>query len=123
MYSLRQSGFFAFCGKPGDPCSLYADDTALFIANISQLPEVIEHINMVGTYTGLSLNLSKTIAFCHKQKTDLKVGGVLVRNALVKYLGVYLGTGDLTTKNFEKPLSVAHDKISKWNKRHLALKA
>ena len=27
VYSLRQAGFFAFWGKPRDPCSLYADDT------------------------------------------------------------------------------------------------
>ncbi len=30
VYSLRQQGLFAWWSKPGDPCSLYADDMALF---------------------------------------------------------------------------------------------
>ncbi len=35
VYSLQQAGLFAHWGKPGDPCSLYADDTALFIENVT----------------------------------------------------------------------------------------
>ncbi len=104
VFSLRQAGFFAYWGKPSDPCSLYADDIVLFIENVSHIPSIINHINIVRTYTGLSLNLDKTIAFCHKQKIDLDVGGILLRNAPVKYLGVFLGCGDLTSMNFKKPL-------------------
>ncbi len=104
-------GFFAFWGKPGDPYSLYADDIALFIENVSQLPAVIEHIHYVGCFTGLSLNLEKMIAFQSKQDKSTLVGGVSIRNKPVKYLGVYLGLGDLSNLNFEKPLRSAQEKI------------
>ncbi len=44
-----------------------------------------------------------------------------VCNALVKYLGVYLGMGDLTSLNFEQPLRVVWNKIQCWNKWNLSL--
>ncbi len=47
----------------GDPCSLYADDTTIFLLDLDILPRVLWHINWVGTFTGLHLNLDKTIAF------------------------------------------------------------
>ena len=41
----------------------------------------------------------------------------------MKYLGAYLGLGDLTHLNFEKPLCVAWNKLNKWNKHKLTLPA
>ncbi len=46
-----------------DPCSSYADDMAIFLPDIDQLAKVLKHIQWVGTFTGLELNLAKTIAF------------------------------------------------------------
>ncbi len=51
---------------------------------------------------GLTLNLNKTIAIRHKQ--PLQMAGIEVKNAPVKYLGAYLGQGDLSKMNFEKLL-------------------
>ena len=39
---------------------------ALQKEKVSKLPLVIDHIKFVGSFTGLSLNLDKTIAFYHK---------------------------------------------------------
>ncbi len=64
-----------------------------------------------------------TLAFYHKQDMDTQLAGVRIRSALVKYLGVYLGKGDLSKLNFEKPLKAACLKIQAWNKRHLLLPA
>ncbi len=113
VYSLHQAGFFAWWGKPGDPCSLYADENIVnIVANIQQLPELVAHIQWVGQFMGLNLNLDKTIAFYYKQIGTLTVAGVMVRNAPVKYLGAYLGQGDLSQMNFGKPLKAACLKIN-----------
>ncbi len=42
---------------------------------------------------------------------------------LVKYLGAYLGVGDLSHLNFEKPLHLVQQKIQAWSSRSLTLKA
>ncbi len=87
-----------------DPGSLYADDIALFLPDLDCLSHVITHINWVGKFTGLQLNLAKTIAFDASAEGKLTVAGVTIRNTLVKYLGAYLGLGDLSKLNFEGPL-------------------
>ncbi len=96
---------------------------ALFISGKDQLPLVLDHIKFVGQYTGLELNVDKTLAFYHKQDMETQVAGVRIRSVPVKYLGVYLGKGDLSKLNFEKPLKAACLKIQAWNKRHLSLPA
>ena len=87
-----------------DPCSLYADDIAIFLSDLSQLGPVLAHIDWVGSFTGLKLNLDKTIAFDSRAQGKLKVSGVEIRCAPVKYLGTYLGLGDMSHLNFETPL-------------------
>ncbi len=67
--------------------------------------------------------MNKTLAFYHKQDMETHVAGVRIRSVIVKYLGVYLGKGDLSKLNFEKPLKAACLKIQAWNKRHLLLPA
>ena len=104
VYSLRDAGFFGWWLKPGDLCSIYADDNALFVRNLNQLQPILDHITWVGTFTGLSLNLLKTIAFYHKFDVLTEMAGITVGNKPVKYLGVHLGKGDLSVLNFEKPL-------------------
>ncbi len=41
IYSLRDHGYFEWWTFIGDPCSLYADDIALFLADLSQLEAVL----------------------------------------------------------------------------------
>ncbi len=95
MYSLKDSGYFEWWVFVGDPCSLYADDTAIFLRDLSMLPAVINHIQWVGTFTGLTLNIDKTIAFDPNAAEKLVVVDVQVQSHPVKYLGIYLGLGDL----------------------------
>ncbi len=104
MYSLCDASFFEWWSRPGDPCSIYADDNALYVRDLNQLQPILDHIAWVGTFIGLSLNLSKTIAFYHKFDVLTEIAGITVSNKPVKYLGVHLGQGDLSMLNFEKPL-------------------
>ncbi len=121
IYYLWDRGFFAWWMKPGDPCSLYADDTAIFILDTNQLQSILNAITRVGEFTGLTLNLKKTIAFSPMQKKCQIIAGIQVDSVLVKYLGAFLGLGDLSTLNFEIPLHKVRIKLQKWNKRKLSL--
>lgn len=58
-----------------DLCSLYADDTAIFLSDITQLAAVLCHI---GTFMGLCLNMDKTIVFDPKASDKIKSAGVEV---------------------------------------------
>ena len=123
IYSLRDHSYFEWWTFLGDPCSLYADDTAIFLHDLSQLAKVIEHIHWVGTFTGLSLNVNKTIAFNCEIVGKKILAEVSTRSTPVKYLGAFLGLGDLTKLNFEQPLRKAHRIMNKWNNYHLTLDA
>ena len=123
VFSLHEAGCFSWWHHLGDPCSIYADDNALFVLNLDQLPEILEHILKTGEFTGLKLNLNKTIAFSHKVTTKSCVAGVEIGNEPIKYLGAYLGTGDLAALNFEKPLCTARIKLCNWSSQSLALQA
>ncbi len=107
IYSLRDVGLFDWWKKPGDLSSQYADDIALLVLNVQELLKVLDHIQYVGKFTGLSLNLDKTIAFNHKSCSRHVIHGIQMDKTPVKYLGAYLGVGDLSHLNFEKPLYLA----------------
>ena len=68
---------------------MYTDDTAIFLRDLSQLSTVIEHIIWVGSFTGLHLNLDKTLAFNSQTIGERIVAGVSVWNTPVKYLGAF----------------------------------
>ena len=123
IHYLWDHGFFSWWNWYTDPSSLYADDTAIISDSVDQLPGLIQTIYHVGSFTGLELNLSKTIAFSCSPVEDCVIAGIQVACKLVKYLGAYLGYSDLSTLNFEQPLQKARNKISCWNKRHLTLPA
>ncbi len=78
IYSLWDYGYFEWWTFYGDPCSLYVDDIALFLSDLSQLEMVIKHIDWVGHFTGLYLNLSKTIAFDPEIMEPLNRNGIVV---------------------------------------------
>ncbi len=134
IYALHQKGFFVWWPFWGDPCSLYADDTAIFIMNLSQLPSILWHIHYIGLFTGLQVNLSKTIVLYptlnnewnenwNKNKNKVLISGVEVGNLPVKYLGAYLGCNDTTTMNFEHALSKARLIANRWKKCTFTLPA
>lgn len=105
---MRDQGLFQWWTKRGDPSSLNVDDTAILIENVLQLPAVLQAITHVGVFTGLTLNLSKTITFIPSGPACM-VARVEVNSKPVKYVGTFLGLGDLSILNFEKPLKGA------WN--------
>ncbi len=78
---------------------------------------------MVGKFTGLVLNLDKTIVFDHAQSVPMHVSGVLCQNTPIKYLGIYIGLGDLTKLNFDIVLKKACQITLKWSKLKLLLPA
>ncbi len=63
IFSLRDEGYFEWWHFINNPYSLYADDIAIFLSDISQLAKILNHIEWVGSFTRLRLNLEKTIAF------------------------------------------------------------
>ncbi len=101
----------------------YMQMTAIFLPDLSQLAMVLHHIEFVGHFTGLNLNLDETIAFDATAVHKLKVAGIVVWNAPIKYLGAFLGLGDLSRLNFEQPLHKAKIALSQWGKRSLTLDA
>ena len=107
IYALRKAGFFTWWKFSSDLCSLYADDTSIFIFDLSQLAPILHHIQWVGFFTALSLNLNKTIVLYPWNKNKYLVAGVSVSSEPVKYLGTFLGVGDLTNLNFEGALNKA----------------
>ncbi len=71
MYHMCDQGLFNCWSKWGDPCSLYADDTIIFLEKESDLSITIDTIFLVGNYTGLHLNSLKQLPLLHK--------GVIIR--------------------------------------------
>ena len=118
IYSLRDHGLFSWWMKLGHPSSQYADDIVLLIMDVHSLPKIIKHISYVGSFTGLSLNLEKTIVFNHKINGKHIIHGITMSNTPVKYLGAFLGQGDLSKLNFEKPLQNAHRKYMLGQTEH-----
>ncbi len=123
IYHLRDCGYFEWWQFLNDPCLLYANDTAIFLRDISQLSMVLKQIELVGSFTGLTLNLDKTIAFDPFIGKKMSLARVTVGSSSVKYLGVFLGLGDVSKLNFEGPLHKAKAVIAKWNKCSLSLDA
>ncbi len=123
LYSMRDCGLFQWWTRLGDLDSQYADNIVLLVENCNSLPKIIEHIQWVGKFTGLELNLDKTIAFAPHLQGQYIVHGIQMFNEPVKYLGAFLGVGNLTTMNFEKPLHQARAKIRSSNVHNLTLQA
>ncbi len=86
---------------------MYADDGTLFILDISQLAGIISHIQGLSRLTGLSLNLDKNIIFNPASRKCKRFHGMLMQSSPVKYLGTFVGTGDLAKENFELTLRKA----------------
>ena len=78
IYSLCNNGYFEWWQFINNPCSLYVDDTAIFLSDLLQLAVVLAHIEWVGSFTGLRLNLEKTIAFDSNAIGKLEVANITV---------------------------------------------
>ena len=83
---------------------------------------VLHYIGVVGQFTGLSLNLKKTIAYSHWNKS-YTLAGIRISNTPVKYLGAIVSAKDLSTANFKHLLQKARKITTKWSSRHLTIPA
>ncbi len=116
------------------------DDIAIFILTLEQIKPLIQQIIFIRHFTRLHLNLQKTIVLfpnfwnnLNKNKSpsdtlqnknnQLKISGVEVSDEPVKYLGAFLGTGNMTSLNFEKVLAKARSIVARWRKHSLTLPA
>ncbi len=82
---------------------------------------VLHYLSLCGKYTGLSLNLSKTIAFDPFGCVDNSLG-IQVTNKPVKYLGTYLSMDPTVEQlNFEVIKSKIKSKIDCWKNRVISL--
>ncbi len=101
----------------GDLDSLYADDIALILENITQLPNVLKDIGTYGQYTGLTLNLDKTMVFDSRAQNKYKYCGVTVTNKPMKYLGMHLGVGEASVElNLQKAIEKMRTVAAQWQK-------
>ncbi len=119
---LKACGHFLWWLCVGDPDSLYADDLALILPNLQVVPDVLQDLQMCGKYTGLTLNLDKTIVYDPKVKDDFRFHGVTVMSGPVKYLGTYLGLSPQVAKlNLDGAVQKMKNTAAKWWKHPLTL--
>ena len=116
------SGVLAWWSLNGDVASLYADDIALVLVDVSQIPAAIAAIQFCKCFTGLELNLLKTEAFSPSIGQDLNIASIKVLSHPVKYLGAWLGT-DTEELNFPSVLMKLKCQMRYWQSRPLTLKA
>ncbi len=108
-------GIFAWWSFNSDLTSLYADDVALILEYIDVLPRVITLIQYCGKFTGLELNLSKTIAYSLQVKIPFTLAGVQISSEPVKYLGSYLGNKEeAESMNFQTALNKMRVVSTRW---------
>ncbi len=122
VYYLQAYGHFLWWTLLGDLSSLYADDIALILLSLQQILYVLRDLQVCGQYTGLRLNINKTMVYSWKAIKDYKIHGVLVTSNPVKYLGTFLGKVEAMEKlNIETAISKMRYTTSKWRKRPLSL--
>ena len=76
IYYLQSCGHFLWWSFIGDPNSLYADDIALIVESLQQLPGILTDLQKCSEYTGLHLNLSKTVVYDKSCQEDYQMHGV-----------------------------------------------
>ena len=104
--------------------SQLADDTTLFLKNISEVPLIINKVEEFGLYSGLKLNKSKTkglwIGKLKNNKSDREYE-IQFTNTHVKALGVIFGNNrkECDKLNWDHKILECQSILSKWNKRNL----
>ena len=122
VYYLQACGHFIWWMFLGDLSSMYADGIALILPSLQQIPGVLRDLEVCGQYTGLRLNVDKTVVYSQKATHNYKFHGVLVTSNPVKYLGTFLGVAEAMEKlNFEVAISKMRYMANKWRKRPLSL--
>ncbi len=121
---LQFRGIFAWWTYQSDPNSLYVDDIALILEHCDLIPKVIKLIQWCWHFTGLHLNVSKTVAYAPHITKPFCIEGIRVSNKPIKYLGVWVGDStECQDKMFSDILSKIHKVATKWRHRTLTLSA
>ena len=68
----------------GDPARLYTDDVAIVMKDLIQLGVIIKLIQECGRYTGLQLNLDKTVVYSPQIEEPVVMHGVQITNNPMK---------------------------------------
>ncbi len=84
IYFLASSSVFIWWTFVGDPASLYADDVAIVMKDLTQLGVIIKLIQECGRYTGLQLNLDKTVVYSPQIEEPVVMHGVQITNNPMK---------------------------------------
>ncbi len=114
VFYLQSQGIFAWWTFQSDPSSLYADDITLILENIDVVPKVIRLIQMYGKFTGLQLNVHKTVGYMPHLMTPRTVAGVKISSDLVKYLGVFIRRDVAEDRNFNSILDKMKNVAKRW---------
>ena len=76
IYYLQSCGHFLWWTFVGDPNNLYADDIALIIETLAGVPGILRDLLTCSEYTGLYLNLQKTVVYDRTCIQDYQFHGV-----------------------------------------------
>ncbi len=124
VYYLHACGHFLRWTLTSDPNSLYADDIALISESLEDVPQILRDLQKCGEFTGLQLNLAKTVVYSSACERDYQFHGITVTGNPVKYLGTYIGKGDTATiLNLDSALSKMKTMAQRWKHQTLSLTA
>lgn len=103
--------------------SQLAEDTALFLKDSVQVPQVLQIINIFSNASGLFLNLKKCELFSLKECDLSSIDNIAIKNE-VTYLGIKINKNQKHREdnNFNPMIKKAENKFSRWLQRHLSLK-
>ncbi len=88
VYYLQACSHFLWCTLTGDPNSLYADDIALISESLEQIPAILSDLQKCGEFTGLQLNLKKTVVYSSSCTQDYQYHGITVTGNLSSIWGL-----------------------------------
>ena len=105
----------------------YADDTTLFLKNVSDLKNAINCINEFGNKAGIELNLKKCEGLwigANKYRQDnCTLQGIRWPSHPIKYLGIYIGydIDKCNNLNFDEKITAIDNVLNEASKRNLTL--
>lgn len=102
--------------------SQLADDTALFLEDISQIQVALNILNLFSIASGLNLNINKCELLPVKSCSVSSVCGIAVKNT-VTYLGIKMTKDENRCKlNFDPLVTNTKKKLNCWLQRDLSIK-
>uniref|UniRef100_A0A3B3HE69 Reverse transcriptase domain-containing protein n=1 Tax=Oryzias latipes TaxID=8090 RepID=A0A3B3HE69_ORYLA len=103
--------------------SQLADDTTLFLKNSSQIPLILDVINIFSQTSGLTLNLNKCELLAIKDCSVDVICSIPVKQE-IKYLGIHINKNQKQrcSSNFTPIIQKTKKKLNQWLQRDLSLR-